>query len=67
MAERAELAWRWVLRGLGIVLLAATAAVDLATHQEVPIALYVLIGGLLGLPDVWGAQRALNRIAKDDK
>lgn len=67
MADRAEQAWRWVLRGLGIALLTAAATVDLATHQEVPVALYVLIGGLLGLPDVWGAQRALNRIAKDER
>lgn len=60
MDERAERAWKWLLRGLGVV----GFAFLLITDRDAPVAFYVLLGGLLGLPNIISYQMALN---KDNK
>lgn len=46
--ERAETAWKWILRGGGM---AALWYVLLVMHGEVALGAWVIIGGLIGLPN----------------
>lgn len=46
--ERAEKVWKWTLRGLGIV---AFIYVLVGMKGEVPLPAWVVIGGLIGLPN----------------
>lgn len=57
MDERAETAWKWALRGLGVF----GFIVLVAFWRDAPVAFYVLLGGLLGLPNVISYQLALSR------
>lgn len=58
LEQRAEALWKWVLRLAGI---AAFAYVLIAKDGNVPLGVFVLIGGLIGLPNVITAQQLLNR------
>lgn len=57
MDERAERAWKWLLRTLGVV----GFGYLLAVNPDAPVAFYVLLAGLLGLPNIISYQMALNR------
>jgi hypothetical protein len=46
--QRAERAWKWMLRGMG---LAAFGYVLVVMHGNVPLGAWILIGGLIGLPN----------------
>jgi hypothetical protein len=46
---RAELLWKWALRMAGIL---AFAYVLVFQHGDVALGAYVIIGGLIGLPQV---------------
>lgn len=60
--DRLEAAWKWVLRALGIV-----GFIYLITAKpDAPVAFYVLLAGLLGLPNVIAYQIALNRSEATD-
>ena len=54
--QRAEEAWKWLLR---LSALAAFFYVLVAKDGDVPLGVYVLIGGMAGLPNIWGLQQAL--------
>lgn len=54
---RAELLWKWVLRSVG---LATFLYILLARNGDVPAAVFVIVGGLIGLPNVISWQQALN-------
>jgi hypothetical protein len=56
--QRAEALWKWLLRLAG---LAAFVYVLIAKDGDVPLGVFVLIGGLIGLPNVISAQQLLNR------
>lgn len=45
---RAEKAWKWILRGAGV---AAFIYVLTVMHGNVALGAYVIIGGLIGLPN----------------
>jgi hypothetical protein len=60
--RNAEIAWKWLLRILGAF---AFMYVLLAKGGTVPVATYVIIGGFVGLPNVFSWQRALNQREKD--
>jgi hypothetical protein len=53
-----ELIWKWLLRLAG---LAAFIYTLLAKGGAAPVAAYVLIGGLIGLPNIISWQQVLNR------
>lgn len=55
--QKAELLWKWMLRLSG---LAAFAYILLAKDGDVPAAVYVIVGGLIGLPNVITLQNAIN-------
>lgn len=57
---RGDLAWKWLLR---LSALAAFFYVLLAMRGEVPLGVYVLIGGMAGLPNIMSLQQALNQKA----
>ena len=57
MDARSELIWKWVLRALGV----AGFTYLIVSDANAPVAFYVLLGGLLGLPNVIQYQLALNR------
>lgn len=60
MDDRLERGWKWVLRGLGVL-----GFLYLLTFKpDVPVAFYVLLSGLLGLPNVIAYQLRMNRQAK---
>jgi hypothetical protein len=52
-----ELVWKWVLRLAGM---AAFVYILLNKGGQAPVAVYVLIGGLIGLPNVVSWQQVLN-------
>lgn len=58
----AELVWKWILRFLGA---GAFIYVLTVQHGNVPVGIYVLIGGFVGLPNVFSLQRALNEEKKE--
>lgn len=60
MDDRAEKAWKWLLRGLGIVGFGYLLIKD----PNAPVAFYVLLAGLLGLPSVISYQLSLNKEQK---
>jgi hypothetical protein len=62
--QKAELLWKWLLRLGGF---AAFVYVLTFMHGNVPVAAYVLIGGLIGLPNVISWQQVLNGKAEDEK
>jgi hypothetical protein len=53
----ADLLWKWVLRVVGLV---SFAYVLFVMRGDVAVAVYVLIGGLIGLPNVVSLQGLLN-------
>lgn len=59
--ESAETFWKWLLRALGVI----GFGFLLVTDPDAPVAFYVLLGGLLGLPNVIQYQLALNRQNKN--
>lgn len=58
MDERLESGWKWVLRGLGIV---GFLYLIIVFKTEAPVAFYVLLTGLLGLPNIIDYQLKINR------
>lgn len=56
--RNAEKLWKWILRLSG---LAAFFYILFARDGDVPAAVFVIIGGLIGLPNVISLQQALNR------
>jgi hypothetical protein len=62
-SEIGELAWKWILRLAGI---AAFVYILVARAGDVPVGTYVIIGGLIGLPNVISLQSALNQRATRD-
>jgi hypothetical protein len=60
---RGDLAWKWLLR---MTALGAFFYVLIARNGDVPLGVYVLIGGMAGLPNVLGLQQLLNQ-GKDDE
>jgi hypothetical protein len=56
--QRAETAWKWLLRLAG---LGAFLYVLIFRGGDVPLGIFVLIGGLIGLPNVISLQQMLNR------
>lgn len=56
--QRADLAWKWLLR---LAALVAFFYVLIAKDGDVPLGVYVLIGGMAGLPNIWGLQQMLNQ------
>lgn len=61
--QKGELAWKWTLRLCG---LAAFVYILLVKNGDVPAAVYVIVGGLIGLPNVISLQSALNQKRKDE-
>jgi hypothetical protein len=59
---RGETAWKWLLR---LSALGAFFYVLIAKNGDVPLGVFVLIGGMAGLPNVLSLQQALN--SKDDE
>jgi hypothetical protein len=59
---RGDLLWKWLLR---LSALGAFFYVLIARHGDVPLGVFVLIGGMAGLPNVLSLQQALN--SKDDE
>lgn len=55
--QRAETLWKWALRLVGL----SAFVYVLIQGQDVPVAVYVLIGGLIGLPNVVSLQQLLNQ------
>lgn len=55
--QRAETLWKWALRLAGI---AAFAYILVVKGGDVALGAYVLVGGLIGLPNVIGLQQLLN-------
>jgi hypothetical protein len=53
-----EVLWKWMLRLAG---LGAFAYVLIHHKGEVPVGVYVIIGGLIGLPNVITWQNMLNQ------
>lgn len=46
--QRAETLWKWILRGAGVL---AFAYVLIVMKGDVPLGAWVIIGGLIGLPN----------------
>jgi uncharacterized membrane protein YuzA (DUF378 family) len=59
---RGDLAWKWLLR---LSALGAFFYVLVGLDGNVPLGIYVLIGGMAGLPNVLNLQQMLNE--KGDK
>lgn len=55
---RADLAWKWLLR---LSALGAFFYVLIAKDGNVPLGVFVLIGGMAGLPNIWSIQKALGQ------
>lgn len=55
--SRGERAWKWMLRGAG---LAAFSYVLIAMGGDVALGAYIIIGGLIGLPNVLSLQQLIN-------
>lgn len=58
-----ELAWKWLLRltGLGGFIYL------LLSHLGVPVAMYVMLGGMMGLPTVIEMQRTANKRKREER
>jgi hypothetical protein len=55
---RGDLAWKWLCRLAAIM---AFGYVLLVKNGDVPLGVFVLIGGFAGLPNVLGLQSLLNK------
>jgi hypothetical protein len=55
--QRAEVLWKWALRLVGI---AAFAYILISKGGNVPLGVFVIVGGLIGLPNIISAQQLLN-------
>lgn len=54
---RGEAAWKWTLR---LSALGAFFYVLVAHDGNVPLPVYITIGGFAGLPNIWSLQQMLN-------
>lgn len=65
MERRAELAWKWLLRlgGLGLMCWVILGPME----GQAPLAVYVMLGGMIGLPSVWNVQERVNRAREDGR
>lgn len=61
--ERMETLWKWVLRCLGLL----GFFYLIINRPDAPVAFYVLLAGLLGLPNIIGYQIAVNRSNAKEK
>lgn len=59
--QKAELLWKWILRLSGLL---AFGYILLVKDGNVPATVYVIVGGLIGLPNVITLQNALNERRK---
>lgn len=66
MDDRAERWWKWVLRGLGVLGFFFLLYLKLVSHQDPSVSFYVLLSGLLGLPNVIAYQLRVNRRTRED-
>lgn len=55
--QKGDLAWKWLLRLVGV---GAFVYVLVAKGADTPLAVYMLIAGMVGLPSVVSWQSALN-------
>jgi hypothetical protein len=60
MDKKAEVLWKWILRGLGI----GGFIFLLLNDLRAPVAYYVFLAGLLGLPNIISLQQELRREQK---
>lgn len=67
MDDRAERAWKWFLRGLGVLSFFFLLGIKAIGHQDPGVQYFVLTAGLLGLPNVISYQLKMNREARRDK
>lgn len=61
MDDRAERAWKWFLRGLGVLSFFFLLGIKAIGHQDPGVQYFVLTAGLLGLPNVISYQLKMNR------
>jgi hypothetical protein len=61
MDDRAEQAWKWFLRGLGVLGFFFLLGLKTLSHQDPAVQYFVLVAGLLGLPNVISYQLRINR------
>lgn len=61
MDDRAEQAWKWFLRGLGVLGFFFLLWLKAVAHQDPAVQYFVLTAGLLGLPNVIAYQLRMNR------
>jgi hypothetical protein len=61
MDDRAERAWKWFLRGLGVLSFFFLLGIKAIGHQDPGVQYFVLTAGLLGLPNVISYQLKINR------
>jgi len=61
MDQTLEKGWKWVLRAMGVA-----GFIYLAFKDEAPVAFYVLLAGLLGLPNVIAYQISANRASAEE-
>lgn len=59
---RGDTAWKWLLR---LSALGAFFYTLVAKDGDVPLGVYVLIGGMAGLPNIWSLQKTLNGRGED--
>jgi hypothetical protein len=59
---RGDVIWKWLLR---LSALAAFFYVLIARDGNVPMGVYVIIGGFAGLPNILALQQILNRTEED--
>jgi hypothetical protein len=55
---RGEILWKWMLRIVGV---ATFIYILLVMKGDAPAAVFVIVGGLIGLPNVVSLQQALNQ------
>ena len=71
MDDRAEQAWKWFLRGLGVLGFFFLLGLKAISHQDPAVQYFVLVAGLLGLPNVISYQLRMNReqrrVREDDE
>jgi hypothetical protein len=60
---RGDVLWKWICR---LAALVAFGYVLIARDGNVPLGVFVLIGGFAGLPNVLGLQQMLNRPSDDE-
>lgn len=60
---RGDLIWKWLLRLSALV---AFFYVLVAKDGNVPIGVYLIIGGFAGLPNILSLQRALNEKGEEE-